>query len=288
MSCQFHEVDALGLVADCRWFCHVLDARKSGLKVRDDVYKKDMLAYDGELIWRCVKKGTSVCNESNTPLVKRPPQMRTFIVSYKMISVLISGQGVKLADYVKMDRLLANGKEHINRVLSSFPIFGDDPKQSPCMTDYDILSSPSHFVLGYIRTTPDLTQSTRWAEYNHLHQHVLACYEVWQALRADRYDPSQSIMDMYHDKHNGNSVATMRTPSRTPSMHSPRKREVRETERKVRLSRMRQLALLWHDQVTLDQLGSLCPMGLGDEWVRELKVSIGSEVVSKKSKQLFV
>lgn len=78
------------------------------------------------------------------------------------------------------------------------------------------------------------------------------------------------------------------TPRRQTSIFTPETDEEKKMERRVRLGNMRELARVWRDDLGVKDLGALCPMGLGEEWVRELKVSAGTDVVGYKSKQVFV
>lgn len=55
----------------------VLDARKSGLRVKPDVLKNDRSQYMGKLAWRAHKKGEPNDGES---LLLRPKQLGDFIV----------------------------------------------------------------------------------------------------------------------------------------------------------------------------------------------------------------
>lgn len=59
-------------------FCHVLDARKSGLKIKPEVKRRDMNKYGGVLAWRMWKKGED--DDQNRRRVTR--KLGSFIVSH--------------------------------------------------------------------------------------------------------------------------------------------------------------------------------------------------------------
>jgi hypothetical protein len=63
--------------ADAR-FCHVLDARKSGLRVRSKIKRSDKSKYGGALEWRKWKKSDQ---DTSTIMVVRDRRRGTFIVS---------------------------------------------------------------------------------------------------------------------------------------------------------------------------------------------------------------
>jgi len=58
-------------------FSTVLDARKSGLRVKPEVFKEDRARFMGKLEWRSQKKGEVVDGE---PLRIRPKNLGRFIV----------------------------------------------------------------------------------------------------------------------------------------------------------------------------------------------------------------
>jgi hypothetical protein len=62
-------------------FCHVLDARKSGLTVKKAVLQQDSSNWAGKLDWRDFKKGRSAGEYDDRLKRKRGRGMGTFIVS---------------------------------------------------------------------------------------------------------------------------------------------------------------------------------------------------------------
>jgi len=59
-------------------FCHVLDGRKSGLKVRTQVKRSDDKKYGRQLDWRDWKKG--ITEDTGVMVCNRDPRLGRFIV----------------------------------------------------------------------------------------------------------------------------------------------------------------------------------------------------------------
>ena len=62
-------------------FCHALDARKSGLKVRPEIKRQDEWKYGRQLDWRDWKKG--VVDSSGKHPCRRDRHLDAFIVGSK-------------------------------------------------------------------------------------------------------------------------------------------------------------------------------------------------------------
>lgn len=186
-----------------------------------------------------------------------------------------------------MDKLYEIGKERINSVLASFPEFSGMRNDMP---DHKALSGRIVGLEAYVSASPH-SESVRQLAL--LQAHVKACYTIWEDVNSGR-TPPDSILEQYRARLAvivGNAVAappTPMTPRRKTTPYAPETDETRKLERRIRQGNMRELARVWRDEVGLKDLGALCVMGLGEEWVRELKVSSGAEVVSFQPKQVFV
>lgn len=190
-----------------------------------------------------------------------------------------------------MDELYAIGQNRVEALLASFPEYSNAPQSR---SDYDALSPRILRLSSWISLhNPPPSEASH--QLTLLRAHVKTCYTLWEDINGGRAPPD-SILDQYKSRLALNlgtistAPQTPMTPRRSVSVYSAEgvDDETKKLERRIRWGNMRELSRVWRDEVCVEELGALCVMGLGDEWVKELKVSMGVDVVPYKAKQAFM
>ncbi|KAK8861623.1 hypothetical protein IAR55_002446 [Kwoniella newhampshirensis] len=237
-----------------RMFCHVLDARKSGLQVKADVMQRDMKSYGGDIEWRSWKKGQDG-GQYNVRVVQRGRQQAPFI----------------------MDELMQAGKVKRDSIMASFP----SEINPPSFKDYQDLST-AWIRAGLVATRrPD---DPLEYQMDTLKRHVEACYRIRQQIISRR---ACDVEETYKTLLEGGTPVT--TPRKERSTYTrPVKKRAESAESSLEMLKMtRQLALIWKSKPPQEDISLLAMWG--EEIVRELKISCAVCLSEKggKARQLF-
>jgi hypothetical protein len=185
-----------------------------------------------------------------------------------------------------MDELLAEGERRVQALLALFP------QCTNGRAEYDALSPRIRDLKIWIDDQPD--PSPARDQYKLLFAHVQVCLDIWVNINAGR------SISTTMDEHYGAGLAaklgqmpaappTPMTPRRSTQPYSGEKDELGKSNQQIRLGNMRELARMWRDALGVNHLQALCAFGLGEAWVRELKVSAGVEQLRyNRPKQVFV
>lgn len=233
-------------------FCHVLDARKSGLTVPREVLSKDSQAYSRDVAWRLHKKGQDL-NDERSFVAVRPPELGTFIVSWKCC----------IPNH-QMDAILDAAKEKQTLILADFP----DPDRKELMEDFTVYAEPYKALLA-MRVNPDSPlQNDRTAfgrQVNDLDRHVRRCFKLYGYIC--RWQNKTSIPELYK------MLCQDQTLPQDMSRTAARNKGKEEKGLAYNVdARIQALAIVWRDGLRVDNVPLLVFSGR-DDILRELKIS---------------
>ncbi|WVQ93483.1 hypothetical protein IAU59_000557 [Kwoniella sp. CBS 9459] len=231
-----------------RMFCHVLDARKSGLQVKPEVRRQDQKDYGGEVEWRRWKKmgDESGFSGSNPMIVKRPAKLGPFI----------------------MDTLMNEGERLAERMMGHFP----SELHPPSFEDHTDLC-------GLWRNL--IKQSASWHDRSLIEQleiirkHVSACHQLRPGIiRGQIDDVDVAYANLLADE---KVVSSPRKPRSGYISPVKRKNSVESTEETLEmLTKKRRLAFIWRENPKEEDIPLIAMWGV--QTVRELKLSCLSEM----------
>ncbi|WWC96884.1 hypothetical protein V866_003759 [Kwoniella sp. B9012] len=231
-----------------RMFCHVLDARKSGLRVKPGKLIEDKKRYGGDLDWKLWKKGDDAQIERNVNLLKRGKGLGGFI----------------------MDKLRIQGEGHRVRMMGSFV------REPDTLNDEDFKGLAK--LWKDVKRDPLMSYIPDWQDQiDQMEQHVRACSDIRQLIVQGR---CEDVQQTYQTILEGKEP----TPKNRSGTCSPTKKpsKIESSESALeRLTKMRQLALIWKENPEVHD----APLLFG--WnVSELKLScLAGMVVGTKSSQ---
>ncbi|WVQ64983.1 uncharacterized protein L199_003153 [Kwoniella botswanensis] len=232
-----------------RMFCHVLDARKSGLRVKPGKLIEDKKRYGGDLDWKLWKKGDDAQIERNVNLRKRGKGLGGFI----------------------MDKLKIQGEGHRVRMMGSFV------REPDTLNDEDFKELAK--LWKDVKRDPLMSYIPDWQDQiDQMEQHVRACSDIRQLIVQGR---CEDVQQTYQTILEGKEP----TPKNRSGTCSPTKKpsKIESSELALeRLTKMRQLALIWKENPEVHDAPLLF------RWnVNELKLScLAGMVVGKKPSQM--
>ncbi|WWC87943.1 uncharacterized protein L201_002843 [Kwoniella dendrophila CBS 6074] len=238
-----------------RMFCHVLDARKSGLRVKPEVKFRDMNKYKGDLTWRLRKKDDEdqTSHVINRHILKRPMRLGPFVI----------------------DVLMRKGDDYREHMMGSF------------LREPATLNNEDFRTLGQIwqrRTNPKIHKDPLITDQlSKLRDHVDACFSIRQSIVQGRCG---NVDEAYHDIIYGNGQQKLKNKSATCSPTKQQKK-VENTESNLeRLTKIRQLADLWKKNPKEEDISILLDYWDEDD-IKRLKLSylVGILVGSTGSSQ---
>ncbi|OCF57860.1 hypothetical protein L486_03881 [Kwoniella mangroviensis CBS 10435] len=232
-----------------RMFCHVLDARKSGLRVKPEKLREDKKRYGGDLEWKLWKKGDEAERIRNVNLLRREKGLGSFI----------------------MDKLKTQGEAHRTRMMGSFVLkpetLNDEDFKGLAKLWEDVKRDP---LMKYIPNWQD--------QIDRMEIHVRTCSDIRQLIIQGRCG---DVQQTYQDILEGKTPITKNRPG--TGTYSPTKQQKIESSESTleRLAKIRQLALTWKENPGVHG----APLLL--RWnVSELKLScLAGMVVGKKPAQ---
>ncbi|WRT65728.1 uncharacterized protein IL334_002676 [Kwoniella shivajii] len=240
-----------------RMFCHVLDARKSGLRVKKEKRKGDVEKYGGELEWRLWKKDDDSSGRGSNPIMLK--------------------RGKGLGPFV-MDVLMEEGIKCRNEIMQFFPsgLVEDDPR----VKDSKFLDDWKDLRQLWRNLTERSQDVTLQEDLKKIKNHVKACYTIRQNIMSDRCD---DITTAYNVLVGGKTIVPSPRKSRIgSSIINGKKAESSERSLEM-LTNIRQLAHIWQTKPTLHEIPNLEIWG--DDLIKKVKISCLSEMPSDKKKQ---
>ena len=272
-----------------RRFCHVLDARKSGLRVKPEIKRKDDKRYGYQVAWRNWKK--EIPDTRNGIACPRRGTMGPFIASRSWVAV-----GRELT--CKLDLLMEANIAHRGKMMMSFPeTVGPTTTASADCRDLSrlwmgvqarITEEATLEAHSRIDDTSAASQLARDA--SRLQQHVFACYRIWLEIWRGRLT-HQDLTELYrsHVEAHSSGASNPVTPSSKSTASTPRHRGASsaagDDSALLRLTQKRQLAQIWRDAIGARDVPTLSYFGDVD-CLRRMKVSCGAFVAAEK--QMFV
>ncbi|WVW80195.1 hypothetical protein I302_102172 [Kwoniella bestiolae CBS 10118] len=208
-----------------RMFCHVLDARKSGLRVKDEVLRDDRKKYGGDLDWRLWKKGDETVNIRNVNYLKRRRELGGFI----------------------MDKLKTKGEEHRKKVMGSFL------REPPTLTDQEYREHGN--LWEATKNDQQMSLIPIWQQQlEKIESHVKACCEIRQYIVQGR---CEDVAQTYQNLLNG-VIPRLKSRPQNGLCSPIKQRKVENSESSLeRLTKIRQLAVIWRDYPRKEEIPSL-------------------------------
>nr|XP_018264757.1 uncharacterized protein I303_02936 [Kwoniella dejecticola CBS 10117]OBR86915.1 hypothetical protein I303_02936 [Kwoniella dejecticola CBS 10117] len=239
-----------------RMFCHVLDARKSGLRVKDDVRSNDVRAHGGQLRWRSWKKDKGqedlMANHWNERELARPRRLGRFI----------------------MDELMTEGERYRSAMMGHFL------KEPTTLNDQDyrdlsqrwITLQGSNLLLGDAALQEEIVSIER---------HAKICYNIRQAIVQGRCG---DVFQAYRDMQSGQDMKEQPRAGSGNASPTKQQKKIESAEHKLEmLTKTRQLAYIFQNEPTLAKLPKLQFIG-GIDNIRQLKLSCLSVVSADRYK----
>ncbi|KAL1406355.1 hypothetical protein Q8F55_008054 [Vanrija albida] len=292
-----------------RMFCHVLDARKSGLQVVPNILKRDRNRYR-PVEWREQKKnkGKESDDQFNKHYAIRPASLPPFIMDlmgdagkakraavlaafpdpgklaiaentaalqepYRQLWAAVQRKQPTLSGFVDRHRqLLATLAASSDTSASET---GDDDGEFVALRRHSEVS-----VISDLRVlNEDLIENTRsgtdglFREINILERHVKVVHRLWQHVASS--DDTESVAVLYERLFSDPDapLARQTTQSRRGKGPGP----LTWSHRRKRIAT---LAAIWRDRLTTEHVPLLAPLGRNDV-LAELKISCAAFVLSK-------
>jgi hypothetical protein len=149
-----------------------------------------------------------------------------------------------------MDELMNANIEKARDIMSTFP----KEVETPDRQDFDDLAAlykaKEKQIANYDTATGALEEQLRLVA-----RHVSTCYDIWVLVRSGMTWKTQSIQDLYVMGMEGQPIAG---GSRTNANQSPTKGRVVQSDNLAKAANMRDLAVLWHEGLCLDDVAGLC------------------------------
>ncbi|WWC68587.1 uncharacterized protein I206_102517 [Kwoniella pini CBS 10737] len=233
-----------------RMFCNVLDARKSGLRVKAEIKSKDLKLYSGEVGWRTWRKEKGqedyTTNTWNSRELIRPKSLGPFV----------------------MDVLMEKGEKCRKIMMGSFL------KEPTTLThdDYQDLCLMWNEILKQSDNTHNRLQHN---ELETIEKHVDICYKIRQSIVQGRCG---DIFESYETLLKGGLMKEK--PRSGASSPTKQQKKIESAENKMEMStKTRQLAYIWQNEPSFDNLPIIGPWG--SDIVGQLKLSCLSVVSAK-------
>ncbi|WVR03757.1 hypothetical protein IAU60_000752 [Kwoniella sp. DSM 27419] len=209
-----------------RMFCHILDARKSGLVLKPEARKRDMTRYSGRIDWRSRQEGQDLDGgKMNVRVFRRNQALGQFV----------------------MDELMTYGEGINTKMMASFP------RKAPSAIS-SAARSPLRVQWDDMMRWPD--QAVR-DELGRIEEHVKACLTIDKAIWAGRCD---GVTEMYQRSIRNDQEG--RSPGKSHQPRATSKNKADDQQGKsARQSDLRNLTYIWHSNPSTDLLPFLTLMG---------------------------
>ena len=257
-------------------FCLVLDARKSGLRVKARVKAADSRQYGGCVPWKQHKKGLT--NSFELRELKRPSRLGSFIVGR-------TRQRIKCqcSLHPQMDDLIEHARQQHIQLMRHFPL----PSKSESllsMADYDALTRP----LVEAQTSA-LRSAVGDSQLAKLRKHCNACYKTWKLVKYRRLATPAMVVESYaHNLAGHDGIGPMSPRKNLHRTHSNFELEDLKADL-LMLTQLRVLATIWRDRFTVAEASQIPNASHGGgTGLKELKVACGANCEPRKHKQEFV
>lgn len=234
-------------------FCHVLDARKSGLTVEPERLSHDRLATPGDLVWRRHKKKKGkdgLFQERGNVYPVARENDKPFIVSHH--------RHVTQANHSQMDMILANGEMKKTEMLADFP---DPNTLKSCEMDFIGLAPNYNSMVEWAKRDMEAGHRDRQLPrlLNNLKMHASVCLETWRYICSPgggaASGPVRELYRRFHEAQVGgpDSPARAAAPRRGKEKDRPPSTEI--------AARVRELAAIWRSLPDLAELERALPFG---------------------------